>query len=109
VVAALRFKKPAACPTTKGNVKYQPRLEIGFDCDTVISVGWSWQAVITRHHTVCSDFWGSRAELSMAHLVETSEDDSWLAVAEYIGELLDEGQVSRRRRRRGWRSPSSAP
>jgi hypothetical protein len=31
-----------------------------------------------------------------AHLVETSEEDSFLAVARYIGDLLNEGQVSRR-------------
>lgn len=31
----------------------------------------------------------------MAHLVETSEEDSWLVVATYIGELIDAEQVSR--------------
>ena len=30
-----------------------------------------------------------------AHLVETSEEDSFLAVARFIGDLLNEGQVSR--------------
>jgi hypothetical protein len=29
----------------------------------------------------------------MSHIVETSEEDSWLAVANYIGELIDAGQV----------------
>jgi len=29
----------------------------------------------------------------MALLVLTSEEDSWLAVANYIGELIDGGQV----------------
>ena len=29
------------------------------------------------------------------HLVETSEEDSFLAVARYIGDLLADGQVSR--------------
>lgn len=31
----------------------------------------------------------------MAHLVETSEEDSWLAVASYIGDLID-GDLVRR-------------
>jgi hypothetical protein len=30
----------------------------------------------------------------MALLVLTSEEDSWLAVASFIGELIDAGQVS---------------
>jgi len=30
------------------------------------------------------------------HLIETSEEDSYLAVARYISDLLNEGQVSRR-------------
>lgn len=29
----------------------------------------------------------------MSHIVETSEEDSWLATASYIGELIDAGQV----------------
>ena len=31
-----------------------------------------------------------------SQLVETSEEDSFLAVARYFSDLLDEGQVSRR-------------
>lgn len=30
------------------------------------------------------------------HLIETSEEDSYLAVARHISDLLNEGQVSRR-------------
>jgi hypothetical protein len=30
----------------------------------------------------------------MAQLVETSEEDAYLAVASYLGELIDEDQVS---------------
>ena len=30
------------------------------------------------------------------HLIETSEEDSYLAVARYISDLLNEGEVSRR-------------
>ena len=32
-----------------------------------------------------------------SQLVETSEEDSFLAIARYIGDLLDEGQVRRQR------------
>lgn len=31
-----------------------------------------------------------------AHLVETSEEDSYLAVTRHVADLLNEGQVSRR-------------
>ena len=30
------------------------------------------------------------------HLIETSEEDSYLAVARHVSDLLNEGQVSRR-------------
>lgn len=33
----------------------------------------------------------------MAHLVEISEEDSWIAVASYIGDLMNDGEVSSRR------------
>jgi hypothetical protein len=43
-----------------------------------------------------------------AHLVETSEEDSLMAVAAYIGELMDEGQVRRRPCCLRW-GPRAAP
>jgi hypothetical protein len=40
--------------------------------------------------------WERITQAKMAsHLIETSEEDSFLAVARYLGDLLAEGQVSR--------------
>ncbi len=40
---------------------------------------------------------GCASDCTMAvHLIETSEEDSYLAVARHISDLLNEGQVSRR-------------
>jgi hypothetical protein len=31
----------------------------------------------------------------MAHIVETSEEDSWLCIAKYVADLIDAGEVRR--------------